>query len=498
MQNTKRYPLPTVWSLASALIIAALCVNGILAYQALRDLRADQEEVNRSLASLVAINSTYAALLNAELGQRGLRLTNDERYLELMQKSQQEVGEELTALASTLPANSASQNLFEDLQTAIDRELDQLQQTAQEVQAGSGVIPAPTRQALISADSGLGRVRQLASDLEEEQYQQLNLRREDAQRNRRNALLTLAAATAGSLLLVVLVYFIVKRSTATRERLTHDLQQANDDLESKVIERTAALSHYANELARSNRELQDFAFVASHDLQEPLRKIRAFGDRLQQKYAGELHEQAGDYINRMKSAAERMSRLINDLLAFSRVTTKGQPFEEVDLNVVVHDVLEDLEVAIEEAQAEVKVETLPTISADPTQMRQLFQNLIGNALKFRKSDTQPVVEVTCTKRTSIELNGKLIEEAGEIVVSDNGIGFDDQFVDRIFTPFQRLHGRDQYGGTGIGLAVCRRIAERHNGKISARGKPDEGSVFTVTLPLEHPETLEEMLTDESR
>jgi PAS domain S-box-containing protein len=237
----------------------------------------------------------------------------------------------------------------------------------------------------------------------------------------------------------------------------------------------AELHEAMRRLKQSNRELEDFAYVASHDLQEPLRKIQAFGDRLHAKYAPELPEQAQDYIVRMQSAAKRMQVLINDLLAFSRVTTKAQPFVPVDLEHVAREVAHDLEIRTHEAGAHVEIGNLPAIDADPLQMRQLLQNLISNALKFHREGVPPHVAVT----------GRADGETAQLIVADNGIGFDEKYAERIFTMFERLHGRGTYEGTGIGLAICRKIVERHGGEIVARSAPDVGSTFTVTLPMHH-------------
>jgi len=243
-----------------------------------------------------------------------------------------------------------------------------------------------------------------------------------------------------------------------------------------------ALARKAEELARSNAELEQFAFVASHDLQEPLRKIRAFGDRLKTKCETALPEEGADYLNRMQSAAARMQTLINDLLTFSRVISRTEPFAAVDLNTVTSEVMSDLEVRIEKTGAKVEIGTLPTIDADPVHMRQLIQNLMGNALKFHAPGAKPEVKIS---GRIIEPVSAADDELCELTVQDNGIGFDEKYLDRIFAVFQRLHGRQEYEGTGIGLAVCRRITDRHNGNITARSKPGEGATFIVTLPVRH-------------
>ena len=258
---------------------------------------------------------------------------------------------------------------------------------------------------------------------------------------------------------------------------------------SDISERKLAdekLRVFAAQLERSNAELRDFASVASHDLQEPLRKIRAFADRLRLKCAAALDKQGLDYLERMQNAAGRMQTLIQDLLTLSYVTSRAQPFAQVDLGEAIQGVLSDLEVRIEQDQAKIEVGAMPTIDADPVQMRQLFQNLLSNALKFHKPGHPPEVTVSAKvlpapePQTAAAGSG---EEICQIVVADNGIGFEVQYVEQVFTLFQRLHSRQEYEGTGIGLAVCRKIAHRHGGSIVAKSEKGQGATFIVKLPV---------------
>jgi light-regulated signal transduction histidine kinase (bacteriophytochrome) len=243
-------------------------------------------------------------------------------------------------------------------------------------------------------------------------------------------------------------------------------------------------ARYAAELERSNRDLEQFAYVASHDLQEPLRKIRAFGDRLEVKCKDLLDETAQECVSRMQSAAARMQELIEGLLTLSRVTRRAADFEQVDLGEITQQVISDLETQIERVHGRVEVGKLPTIQAEPLQIRQLLQNLIANALKFHRPDEPPVVKIEARYVLPREQRRKsLAEEKCRITIEDNGIGFDEQYADRIFGIFQRLHPRDVYEGTGIGLAICRRIVEYHGGQISAHSIPGQGSTFEVLLPV---------------
>ena len=282
-----------------------------------------------------------------------------------------------------------------------------------------------------------------------------------------------------------------------RRRAQAELQKYREGLEELVEARTKALQHevevrqraesqareYSIRLERSNRELQDFASITSHDLQEPLRKIRAFGDRLKANIEDSLGEEEAYYLERMQDAAARMQRMINDLLAYSRVTTRPQPFSQVDLGQIAQEVASDLEVRIEQSRGRVEFSDLPNIEADPLQMRQLLQNLVSNALKFHRPDVPPVVHVYASLSSS---DGPAAAEA-QITVEDNGIGFDEAEVNHLFQPFHRLVGRSEFEGSGMGLAICQKIVRRHGGSITAQSKPGQGTRFIVRLPVRQAE-----------
>ncbi|MFC4257420.1 PAS domain S-box protein [Marinobacter lacisalsi] len=244
----------------------------------------------------------------------------------------------------------------------------------------------------------------------------------------------------------------------------NERKQAEQELEATMAE-----------LERSNRELQDFAFVASHDLQEPLRKIQTFSDRLLRDPA-HLDEREQDYLQRMQAAAKRMQTLIMDLLSYSRVSTRAQPFQSCDLNRITAEVLQDLEFAISAADAHIEISPLPTVEGDPSQLRQVIQNLLSNAVKFRRPDVKPEILVYPDNVT---------DRGWTLVIEDNGTGFDPSYADRLFQPFQRLHSKNDYAGTGIGLAIVRKIVERHQGTIIADGRPGEGAIFRIHFTNSH-------------
>jgi PAS domain S-box-containing protein len=249
-----------------------------------------------------------------------------------------------------------------------------------------------------------------------------------------------------------------------------------DVTERKQAQQTLQIQSEA--LKRSNAELEQFASVASHDLQEPLRKILAFGDRLKTRHAESLSDEGRDYLARMLNAAARMQTLIGDLLSLSRVAHQHQPYTAVDLAEVARMVVSDLESRLLQTGGTVEIGALPIVFADRGQMAQLLQNLIGNGLKFRRPEVPPLVKVSGALHKDA---GSGVEEC-QIVVEDNGIGFDEKYLDRIFRVFQRLQGRAEYEGTGIGLAICRKIVERHGGRITASSAPGMGAKFLVTMP----------------
>ncbi len=273
------------------------------------------------------------------------------------------------------------------------------------------------------------------------------------------------------------------------EERTAELARSNEFLRLEVRERARAeenLKAYSAKLERSNKELQDFAFIASHDMQEPLRKIQSFGLMIRDGYAAALDDTGRDYINRMMNATKRMSEMIQGLLDYSRLGTRAKPFAAVDLSRLVNDVVVDLEIPVSMAGARVEVGDLPTLEVDSSQIRRLFQNLIANSLKFH-GEEKPVVKIHASPAgEEYETGDGASGQTYRLFVEDNGIGFDEVYLDRIFTMFQRLHGRSAYEGTGMGLAVCRKIVERHHGHITARSEPGRGATFIITLPARQP------------
>jgi PAS domain S-box-containing protein len=280
---------------------------------------------------------------------------------------------------------------------------------------------------------------------------------------------------------------VIVTDLTSQKEAQQQLRQNNDRLEKSNV--ALEISNHALNL--SNDNLEQFAYVASHDLQEPLRKIQSFGELLTVHYGHNLDDEGLNIIHRMSAAATRMSLLIKDLLNYSRLTTQQTPFKKVDLNLLLTDILDDLSVAVSESGVVIERENLPVINGDSAQLQQLFMNLLSNALKFRHPDITPHIRVSARRLLATDIPPSALATPADsspnrpfhqISITDNGIGFDEKYTDRIFQVFQRLHGKAQYPGSGVGLAICRKVVLNHRGGLTAQSKPGEGATFIIYLP----------------
>jgi len=449
----------------------ALLASALLSYRNLQLISEKEELVVHTHEVIDVLNELFSTVKDAETGQRGFIITDDPDYLEPYERAAASIPPLFQRAELLMTDNAAQRERLADLKSAVDRRIQTLGQGVEQQRRGG------FEDGRLFVLTGLGReqmleIRRRVAEMIAAERELLAVRAADSKTIYATAVVTTILTTLVGLVLVGSVYFIAARELAARARTAHELER-------RVVERTAELNHLNQALQISNRELEQFASVASHDLQEPLRKIEAFGDRLKTRAGDALEEQSRDYLERILFSASRMRSLINDLLSFSRVTTKAQPPEPVDLQRTAQEVAGDLEGRLHQSNGRIEIGELPKIEADPLQMRQLLQNLIGNGLKFHRPGVPPVVAV----------NAEVAERNGSgpeciLTVQDNGIGFEEVYLDRIFNVFQRLHGRNEYEGTGMGLAICRKIVERHGGTITAKSAPGEGARFIVSLPLQ--------------
>lgn len=488
------------------MVLASLVANATLTYLNLRRLDRNAALVNHSYDVLIQLNQLLGTITDAETGQRGYLISGDTSFLQNYDLAQSTVYNRLGVFGNTIHDNPTQRAHFAELVPQVERRMQLMSENVKLRQAG-GNVEVRRKSDVIAGRRSMEGIRLIVAKIEQEEMSLLKLRTSESRVSYWTALITGFITAGMGLALVCGGYVLLTRDFARREHAAAALEQEKNLLEDRVRERTGAISdanaalraeneerrraeenaqQIAQELKRSNQELEQFASVASHDLQEPLRKIQAFGDRLQAKYRAELGEVGQDYLDRMLFSAGRMRKLIDDLLTFSRVASKAQPFVTVDLAQIAREVASDLEGRLHETGGTLEIGDLPALQADPLQMRQMLQNLLGNSLKFHRPQVPPRVQVSSRLINSNGAEGASSSEPKQCEISfqDNGIGFDSVYADRIFNLFQRLHSRTEYEGTGMGLAICRKIAERHGGHITVSSVPDQGTRFVVTLPLE--------------
>lgn len=471
------------WATLIGVILCIIVGNAYLALNTINSLEQTQKSLDNTNMLATALEKIHLSVVQAESGQRGFLLTDDKDYLIPYYHAIGQLEEQIDHLRSLNTEIDGQKERIDKLIILVERKTKELKKTVYLA------LNDKESRAIVIVNNHLGRelykqIRNLIIKIQDREllfkmshFSKLVKIKDDAKIN-------FAISAFTSAILIIGIFIVTRLNLRNAELYRLELEQQNETLASKVEERTQELTLNSEELSRSNRELEEFAFVASHDLQEPLRKIQAFSDRLETMFKDELGEKGMDYIGRMKNAAQRMSNLINDLLEFSRITTRGKEFADTDLNEVIGDILSDLEIAIKECDAKIDIDKLPIIQADKSQMHQLFLNILSNAVKFRCPDKTPHITISFQEQDTFSdiYNEHLAFNV--ISIKDNGIGFSQDYADKIFVPFQRLHGRSQYKGTGIGLSVCRRIIERHGGTITAQSKEGEGATFIITLPVE--------------
>jgi len=486
--------LPGEWPLllGAALLPVILVVNAVVAYHDVRALLENDRRLLHSYEVLNVAEELLGLVRDAETGQRGYVITGQELYLEPYLRAIPRIDPLATRLDSLVMGDDAQRARVAALRVRAEERLSYLRRTAaardvEGFEAAREMIEEGTGRALMDS------LRAVAAAIRFEEEASFSRGMEEASVAEQRAVYTLVLSTALALAFFVGFLAMLRRLLRARQEAAEGLRQRRDELEALVLQRTRALEGAnaelraaAEELRRSNRELEDFAFIASHDLQEPLRKMQLFGERVARRYADALPAAAREDLGRVTEAAARMRRLVDDLLAYARAGRRAEA-RPVDLGAVVAAVLDDLEEAVAEAGARVEVGPLPTVEGDPTQLRQLFQNLLGNALKFRREGVPPEVRVSAEHVGVVSYVDRGAEPPSvRIAVADNGIGFEPHHAERIFSPFERLHTQGSFPGTGIGLAVCRRVAEHHGGTIFAHGVRGEGATFVVTLPARPP------------
>lgn len=448
-------------------ILVSVCV---LSYRGMTRTGQDRDWVTHTNVVLERLDVVLADATEAESAQRGYIITGDEAYLESFRNAVESARQEERRIRQLTSDNAVQQRAMDGVERLLAEKfaaLEEVIETRREV----GLAAASDTVSRGADGQRMERLRIAVARMREEEERLLAQRSKAWEDSRRITRGLIFGGNGLALLFLALAGVAIQQEMARRKRAEDEVRRANTELEERVAERTAELGRRAEELARSNGELEQFAYVASHDLQEPLRMVASFTQLLGKRYGDKLDDDGRDFIHYAVDGAKRMQNLISDLLSFSRVGTRESVLEPTSCDFVLKRALGNLALTIEENGAEITWGALPQVVGDAKQLSQVFQNLIGNAIKFCNN-----------KPPRVEIQAEPDGDNWKISVRDNGIGISPEQASRIFVIFQRLHTRAEYPGTGIGLSICKKIVERHGGRIWMEGSPGGGSTFCFTLP----------------
>ncbi|MBD2701603.1 CHASE3 domain-containing protein [Spirosoma sp. BT702] len=427
----------------------------------------DTKRVRHTYDVMSALENVLSLVKDIEGGSRGYVITHDVAFLEPYLMAKRLLPDKLKQLRELTTDNKIQIHRRQLLEKLVQEKL-----TVTKTRLN---LPIDSKNGLETSRIGkrqMDAIRRHVALMIDTEKTLMGSRNRQAERSFRNTLIIIFVLSLLTFLALALSYWLLEQELARRQANEDQLRSYENQLKSQI-----------RQLETSNEELERFAFVASHDLQEPLRKIQSFANLITERYANLFDADSAMFMGKISHSAERMSKLIKDLLNFSRISSHQEDFKAVDLNTIVQRILDDQELRIKGLDVEVEVSNLPTIQAVASQMDHLFNNLISNALKFTREGVRPKLRIYARPvdgdvYTGLVAGGTYIE----ITVEDNGIGFDEKYLEHIFKVFQRLHGKSAFEGTGIGLAICKRVVMYHQGYITANSQPDHGASFIIVLP----------------
>ncbi|RIV20430.1 histidine kinase [Fibrisoma montanum] len=456
-------------ALGFAVALVMIAVGFLMSFYSYTRNGDDSAEVRRTYQTMGQLEDILSTVKDLETSVRGYMLSNDRSFLEHYEAALTSLPVRMRTLRKSLADHPLQQQRADSLAWMIEEKMVYANRLLREADnMDSRSRPIYLRLGKVKMD----QIRQAVATMMETEQALMKERTAQSARSYRNTLLIIFALSVLTFISLIISYTVLENELDQRQRTEDQLRSYEQELREKI-----------RQLEASNEELERFAFVASHDLQEPLRKIQSFANLISERYSTLFDDDSKMFLRKITHSAERMSRLIKDLLNFSRVSNQRTGFRPVRLGDIVQRVLDDQELRIKGLDVDLSVDRLPAIEAIPVQMDHLFTNLVSNALKFTRPGVRPMLRISA-RVIDGSLYPELIPQKSyvEITVEDNGIGFDEKYLDHIFKVFQRLHGKTVFEGTGIGLAICKRIVVHHNGYITARSQPDQGSVFVVVLP----------------
>ena len=422
----------------------------------------DTERVKHTYEVISSLDNTLSMVKDVQTGARGYVITKDSSFLGPYQTATASLPDQLNRLRSLVSDNKVQLQRVDKL-----NQLIRAKQAVVQLQRNENDL-SQMRQSKQQMDA----IRQHVAVMIDTERSLMEVRNRQADRSFRNTLILIFGMSLLTFLALAVSYRQLKRELAHRQETENQLRSYEVRLREQI-----------RQLEASNEELERFAFVASHDLQEPLRKIQSFATLVTDRYENLFNAESQLFMSKIVHSAERMSKLIKDLLNFSRMSTNREDMKLVNVETIVQHILDDQELRIKGLNVRVDIGPLPVVNGVSSQLAHLFANLVSNALKFLRPDVQPLLRIR-SRPIDGHLYPELIEGRPyhEITVEDNGIGFDEKYLDHIFKVFQRLHGKSEFEGTGIGLAICKRVVVYHQGLITARSQPNQGTTFVVVLP----------------
>jgi signal transduction histidine kinase len=460
-----------------AVFLLALTVPaalGILSFYVASRHHEAISEVSHSKDVLVQIDDILNLIVTSESSQRGFLLTGQDPYLKRFERNIDRANTQIGQLRASTSDNPVQQKNVDRLNALVTKRMA-LMRKVLTLRPGRGLLPDEAVAGMSEGAAVMSEISQTSRAIRSEEDRLLLQRAAMVTASRREVTGCIVTGILLNLILLYWAYRSTKQFLVARDLAEFEVRQLNAKLERRVQERTAELEAANEQLRRSNEDLTRFAYVASHDLQEPLRTVGSYAGLLARRYEGRLDDQADKYIRFVVDGAKRMQLLVQDLLEYSRTGTQALNYTKVDLGQVVQQVKDNLRLAIAERKAQITSGSLPVIDGDGAKLTLVLQNLIANALKFSKPELPPEIHIDARREADV----------WSVSVQDNGIGFEPAYAEKIFVIFQRLHGVGTFPGTGIGLAICKRIIEGHGGQISATSTPGVGSRFSFSIPIPH-------------